>query len=118
MPFPADGPTTRDKVKAHLGIADAVDDAAIDDKVAAVNAMVTGWPVAQVANTDPAPASWAAFPRIVEGATMLAARLFRRRNSPDGVVPAGDAAPAYIARTDPDVALLLQIGTNAAPGIG
>jgi hypothetical protein len=118
MPFPANGPTTKDLVKAHLGITDDVDDAAITAAVDAVNSMVTSWPVAQVANTDPAPASWDAFSRVVHGSTLLAARLFRRRNSPDGVTSLGDGSPAYIARTDPDVAQLLQIGTNTAPGVG
>lgn len=118
MPFPPDGPTTKDKVKAHLGITDNVDDAAISDAVAAVNGMVTGWPVAQVANSDPAPANWDAFPRIVHGATLLASRYFRRRNSPDGVTSLGDGSPAFIARTDPDVAQLLQLGGNAAPQVG
>lgn len=118
--FPDNGPTTLELVKAHLGIEDAVDDAAITRKVAAVNVKVMSWPVATIADTDPAPANWnlPEFAHIVEGATMLAARLFRRKNSPDGVTTMGDGAVAYIARTDPDVALLLQLGDNAAPGVG
>lgn len=118
MPFPTDGPTTKEQVKAHLGITDSDDDAAISDAVAAVNGMVLGWPVAQVADTDPAPADWTGYPRLVYGATLLAARYFRRRNSPDGVTSLGDGSPAYIARTDPDVAQLLQLGGNAAPQVG
>lgn len=118
MPFPAEGPTTVAKVKGHLKIVDAVDDAALGDVVAAVNDLVESLPVAQPLNTDPAPADWSGAPRITQGATMLAARLFERRNSPNGVAAFGDGATAYVQRNDPDVALLLRIGPYAKPGVG
>lgn len=118
MPFPAAGPTTDAKVKAHLQITDAVDDAAIGDAVAAVNDLVESLPIAQAFDTDPAPADWTAKPRIIQGATMLAARLFERRNSPNGVAAFGDGATAYVQRNDPDVALLLGIGPYAKPAVG
>jgi hypothetical protein len=52
------------------------------------------------------------------GATMLAGRLWRRRDSPAGVETfAGDGA-VYVQRTDPDVAMLLQIGAYAPPRVG
>lgn len=118
MPYPADGPTTPEKVKAHLKIEDAVDDAVIGDVVLAVNEFVESLPVAQVMNTDPAAADWSAGPSIVLGATMLAARLFERRNSPNGVAAFGDGATAYVQRNDPDVAILLRMGPYARPGVG
>lgn len=120
MTFPANGPATPELVKAHLGITDNADDAAISGVVGAVNAKVQTFPVAAIADTDPAPGDWSdpAFAHIVQGAVLLAARLFRRRNSPDGVTAIDSASPAYIARTDPDVALLLQIGDNVAPAVG
>lgn len=88
--------------------------------VDAVNAKVRTWPIATIADTDPAPADWSAdeFAGIVLGSVLLAARLFMRRNSPDGVAAFSDGSPAYVARTDPDVALLLQLGTNIAPQVG
>lgn len=118
MPFPADGPTTTGKVKALLKIGDAVDDAYIGDVVAAVNDLVESLPVAQALNTDPAPADWTGAPRIMQGATMLAARLFERRNSPNGVAAFGDGATAYVQRNDPDVAILLRIGPYSPPRVG
>jgi hypothetical protein len=117
MPFP-DGPTSDELVKAHLKIEDAVDDAAISGVVAATNQLVRELPIAAPFDTDPAPDNWSAAPRIVQGATMLAARLFERRNSPQGVAAFGDGAAAYVQRNDPDVAILLRIGPYAKPAVG
>ena len=49
------------------------------------------------------------------GATMLAARLIRRRNSPAGIDAFTEAGVAYVQRTDPDVASLLRL---KLPSIG
>lgn len=117
MPFPA-GPTSDELVKAHLKIVDDVDDATIGTVVAAVNQLVTELPIAAPFNTDPAPADWTGGERVQLGATMLAARLFERRNSPNGVAAFGDAGPAYVQRNDPDVALLLKLGPYAPPAVG
>lgn len=117
MTFPA-GPTSDELVKARLRIVDAVDDAAVAGVVAAVNQLVRELPISAPFDTDPAPADWAAGPRIVEGATMLAARLFERRNSPNGVAAFGDGGVAYVQRNDPDVALLLRIGPYSKPTVG
>lgn len=51
------------------------------------------------------------------GAKMLAARLFRRRNSPGGVENMNDMSPVYIQRNDPDIALLLRIGAHRLPKV-
>jgi len=51
-------------------------------------------------------------------ATMLAARLYRRRNTPSGVEAFGDYAATYVARTDPDVSRFLRIGPQAMPRVG
>ena len=49
-----------------------------------------------------------------QGATMLAARLIRRRNSPAGIDGFGaDGAAAYVSRNDPDVATLLRLNLPA-----
>ena len=50
-------------------------------------------------------------------ATMLAARLVRRRNSPQGVAVFGEGA-TYVSRNDPDVARMLRIGPFAPPQVG
>lgn len=114
MSFPANGPATLALVKTHLRIDDNADDALITPIVNAVNTRVLSWPVAGVAEDA---ANWTVpeVAHIVEGAVMLAARLFRRRNSPDGVAAFGASGPVYVQRTDPDIALLLQIGAYRKP---
>lgn len=53
------------------------------------------------------------------GATMLAGRLVRRRNSPQGVAAFTEAGgAAYVSRIDPDVAQMLRLGRYAAPQVG
>lgn len=44
------------------------------------------------------------------GALMLAALIVRRRNSPGGVEAFGDLDPAFVARYDPTISQLLQLG--------
>lgn len=114
MPFPDNGPTTLALVKAHASIDDNVDDAFLTGVVAAVNARVLQWPVAQVAVDAP---DWSGegVAHVVLGATMLAARLHRRRNTPDGVAAFGSEGPLYVQRNDPDVALLLRLGQHKRP---
>lgn len=116
MLLPEDGPTTLAAVKTQLSLeaTDVLDDEVITGIVAAVNARVRSWPVARVASnaldwSDPEVA------HVVLGATMLAARLVRRRNSPEGVAAFGDQGPVYVQRNDPDVAMLLQLGAHTKP---
>lgn len=120
MTFPADGPTTLGLVKNQLGIAedDVADDTYIQGVVDAVNEYVKGLPIAAGADTDPAPADWDAFPRVLLGSTMLGARLVRRRNTPDGVAAFAEGAPVYVRRNDPDVAQMLAIGASRKPQVG
>lgn len=117
MTLPVVGPTSAELVKAHLDITDNRDDAPIGRAVAAVNAKVRTWPV--VAPADGAE-DWSApeLAHIVEGATLLAARLFRRRNSPDGVAQFATDGPVYVSRNDPDVAMLLGLGQHQRPAVG
>ena len=53
-----------------------------------------------------------------QGAVMLTARLIRRRNSPAGIETWTSDAATYVSRSDPDVAVLLRLGPNAAPQVG
>lgn len=57
-------------------------------------------------------------PNIRLGAKMLAARLYRRRNSPAGVESLGELGPVYVSRNDPDLAQLLCIGRYERPKVG
>lgn len=52
------------------------------------------------------------------GTIMLAARVYRRRNSPAGVEALGELGPVYVSRNDPDLAQLLKIGRYQVPRVG
>lgn len=117
--LPTPGPATVSGVRRHLGHADTDtrDQTRLESLVAAVNAKVRAWPVAAKAAgladwTDPAVAD------VVEGATMLAARLYRRKNSPAGVEAFGADGAVYVQRNDPDIALLLELGNYGRPVVG
>jgi len=114
-PSREEGPTTLALVKGHLGITDARDDDRLAGIVAAVNAKVKRWPVGRLAVDL---ADWSTAADAVEGATLLAARLFRRKNSPAGVEVFGSEGAAYVVRMDPDVALLLRLGNHQGPAVG
>jgi hypothetical protein len=101
----------------QLSLTDDRDDAIVTAAVDATNRYVRGLPAAQV-DTDPAPADWTDYADVVLGANMLGARLVRRRNSPDGVQAMTEAGVAYVARADPDIAMLLQLGAYAPPSVG
>jgi hypothetical protein len=107
MPLPADGPATLAGVKLELGIDDTRSDDRLEAKVDAVNALVAGWPV--VAAADGA-TDWDDYAQAVNGANMLVARLWQRRNSPLGYEQVGDGLPAYVTRNDPDLAMMLGLG--------
>lgn len=116
MPQPDDGPTDLEAVKLQAGLQDNddTDDAYLSDLIVpAVNDVVRALPIAQAVE---APADWPA--RVVMGASMLAARLYRRRNSPAGVEAMTDQGAAYVTRNDPDVAQLLQLGAYQKPMVG
>lgn len=89
--------------EADLGDADKL--ARLDPIVAAVNVLVPRMA------TTPAEAC-------TVGATMLAARLWRRRNSPEGVATFTADGAMYVQRNDPDIAMLLGIGAYAPPVVG
>jgi len=113
--LPEGGPTTLPLVKDHLRITDDRDDDRLVSIVAAVNTVVRCWPCAAAAVDAP---DWSGASSVVEGATMLAARLFRRKGSPAGVEAFGSDGAVYVMRNDPDVAMLLQLGSWSGPSIG
>ena len=74
----------------------------------AVVAHVATLPVVAEAGAD-VPAS------ATHGALMLAARLYRRRNSPNGLEAFSADGAVYVSRYDSDVAMLLRL---SAPQVG
>lgn len=106
-------PFSVEAVARQLRLVPSADDAAdLADIVAAVTARLVSWGVVD----GPDSTAWPS--HRVLGAVMLAARLFRRRNSPDGVANIGDLGAVYVQRTDPDVALLLSLGAYERPAVG
>lgn len=67
--------------------------------------------------TDPPTRTYVPDAEVYQAAVMLAARLFRRRNSPGGVETFADSI-AYVARYDPDIQRALRIGAYTWPGVG
>ncbi len=49
------------------------------------------------------------------GAVMLTARLYRRRNSPNGVESLTEMGASYVSRYDSDIARLLLVDSFAKP---
>lgn len=113
MPLPEGSVTSRDVVKDWLRIGTTNDDADLDDIVAAVDDLVRGLEsVARIASTLSADGVWPARYRL--GAKMLAGRLLRRKNSPEGVATFVGEGVAYVRRVDPDVAALLRLNLPSA----
>src|SRR5215212_5754719 len=115
--LPATGPATLATVKAELSYTtvDAARDARLQLRVDAANAYVRTLPIASDALTySVAPPAWP--PYVTMGATMLATRLWRRKDSPAGVEAYADTA-VYVARNDPDIAQLLKIGNYTPPRV-
>lgn len=114
--LPATGPVSLGTVKSELGYTtvDAARDARLQLRVDAVNAWVRQLPVASDSLTYSAtPPAWP--PYVTMGATMLATRLWRRKDSPSGVEAFTDGTAFYVQRNDPDVARLLKL---TLPGVG
>ena len=102
-----------DDVTKWLGLKPASVDETLPVVVSTVNAYVSGIPVlANLEDTAAVPAD------VKQGATMLAARLWRRRNSPSGVETITEAGAQYVARYDPDMSRLLRLDGFTAPAVG
>jgi hypothetical protein len=104
-----------DGVKVHLGVTDTRDDVRLASIVAAVNAKVRRWPCVEPARGAE---DWTDAEDVVEGANLLASRLFRRKNSPAGVEAFGADGLAYVQRSDPDIAMMLGLGPWQGPAVG
>lgn len=104
-------------VKAWLRLAgdDDTDDEILTGVVDATNGWVSS--TAYVRELDPVlwPDTWPDDVR--QGAVMLAARLYRRRNTPGGIESITDTA-VYVPRRDGDVDAMLHQGAWAPPRVG
>lgn len=114
-PAPADDPrqlTTLARVNRTLSRAeDDASDPSVLEVVEAVNSLVPTW--ADPAGPD---GEWAPHQRL--GAAFLAARLYRRKDSPGGMANFGIEGAGYVSGNWQDVALLLGIGSSAVGRFG
>jgi hypothetical protein len=122
MPLPAAEPVDIADVQAIPSIGNDLDaggSARLVRIVAAVNAFIRTIPAADRVNADTQEeADLLTWPgHIVEGGVMLAARLWRRKDTPAGVV-SSPTGPVYVRRNDPDIALLLELGEHGRPAVG
>jgi hypothetical protein len=108
---------TPDRVAAYLRLPTPSTDAdLLTDVCAAVNAWVSRlqWVADAAAAANPV-GTW---PETADhGATMLAARMYRRRNTPSGVEALTDMV-VYVPRRDSDVDQMLRVGAYQIPGVG
>lgn len=81
---------------------------ALDSIVIGVSVTVTDWH---------GPAHTWSF-RVVLGAIMLAAHLWRRRGTPGGVAGFTEEGVSYVQRHDPQAAMLLGLGGWTRPAVG
>lgn len=115
---------TAESVRLWLGI--PATDVALEDATAATNAYVTrlGLPLVPLlvdgiaALDDNGQQIMAPAADTVLGAKMLAARIYRRRNSPNGVEAITEAGTSFVARYDSDISRLLKLDGYAGPRIG
>ena len=114
-PAPGDDPgprTTLARVNRTLSRAeDDASDPSVLEVVEAVNSLVPTW--AYPAGED---GEWAPHQRF--GASLLAARLYRRKDSPGGMANFGIEGSGYVSGNWPDVAMLLGIGSSAVGRVG
>jgi hypothetical protein len=106
-------PATVDTLKIYLGLdpASTVDAQAMQMACDAANDIVTQW---RPDLTDVAAgATWP--PRAEQAAVVQAARLYGRRGSVSGIAAFADLGIANLARMDPEVRSLLQLGEFQMP---
>lgn len=101
----------------RIGAGDTADDALITRCAAAVEPQVQrARPDLWDAPTGDDP-TYRPDAEVYQAAVMLAARLFRRRNSPGGVESFGDSV-TFVSRYDPEIQRALRTGAYAMPGVG
>jgi hypothetical protein len=104
------GPATLEGTLALVSLPQDDASGSVAAAVEATNSLVRGW-------LPPAPdGEWAPHHRY--GANLLAARLWRRKDSPGGMMQFGMEAPVYVAGNWPDIAIMLGLGQYAPPRVG
>lgn len=96
---------TASNLVAHMQHPNTPDGDSVDAAVGAANAHLIERTIFG-ASTEETPAE--IHEDVHLAALLLAAKLYARRNSPDGVAGGADFGPYHITRTDPDVVTLIK----------
>lgn len=97
------------RVNRMLGRDETDVDPDVVEMVEAANSIVPTW-------VDRPSGGWKAHQKV--GASMLAARLYRRKDSPGGMAAFGAEGGGYVSGNWPDIAMLLGLGTYAVGRVG
>lgn len=110
-------PATVDTVKIYLGLdpASTVDAAAMQFAVDAANDLAEHWKPDETTDPDTGIVFDPWPPRIEQGALVQAARLYGRRGSVSGIAAFADLGISNLARLDPDVRALWDLGEFQPP---
>lgn len=106
---------TAKDVTDYLDLDKGEADPFVQKPVDATNALVSRLPDINTVDVDGVP-TWAADTKL--GAIMLAARLYTRRNSPNGIEALNEGGATYVSRYDSDIARMLNIDQHAYPRVG
>ena len=110
-------------VRSWLKLPAGQDDDLVRRCAAAVEPEVERWRADRWSTPDPdadppTPRMYVPDAQVYEAAVMLAAKVFRRRNSPAGIVEGFGDAVTYVARYDPEIQRALRQGAWTMPGVG
>lgn len=112
----ADALTTQE-VATWLGMKSHEGDTHLEAVVSATIDLVDSLPDApRMPANEAGVRAWA--PRTHQAAVMLAARLYRRRNSPGGIEAMTDGGATYVSRYDSDISRMLRIDGHTRPAVG
>jgi len=76
------------------------------------------WSIPDPDAIPPVPSVFVPDAQVYLAGVMLAGKVYRRRNSPAGIVEGFGDAVTYVARYDPEVQRALYQGAWARPGVG
>ena len=107
---------TAKDVADYLDLKQGATDPHVLNPVEATNALVSRLPDINKVLDEQGVEVWAADTKL--GAIMLAARLYTRRNSPNGIEALNEGGATYVSRYDSDIARMLNIDQHAYPRIG
>lgn len=107
---------TAKDVADYLDLKQGAADPHVQNPVDATNALVSRLPDINKELDLQGVEVWAADTKL--GAIMLAARLYTRRNSPNGIEALNEGGATYVSRYDSDIARMLNIDQHAYPRVG